>query len=260
VGAGTSAHDIAQMSYMNGADVTMVQRSSVTVVGLEPSGALPYETYRINDGVKNIDDVDLMYASVPLDLVRRLQVGLSKRMMEIDAKLIAGLRDVGFLWDNGEDDTGFVMKVFRYQGGYYLNVGASDLIIEKKIKLKSGVEISGLTGSRVNFSDGSSCEADIIVLATGYKPLEDTVAQIFGEGVASRVGPIWGIGDDGEIRGMYAGTGHPNFYVIGGGLVGARSYSRYMALLIKAQLEGLVSSEPGSSLAPGLRCSEGAAH
>jgi thioredoxin reductase len=260
VGAGTSAHDIAQMSYMNGADVTMVQRSSVTVVSLEPSGALPYETYRINDGVRNIDDVDLMYASVPLDLVRRLQVGMSKRMMNVDEKLIAGLRNVGFLWDNGEDDTGFVMKVFRYQGGYYLNVGASDLIIEKKIKLKPGVEISGLKGTRVNFSDGTSCEADIVVLATGYKPLEDTVARIFGEDVASRVGPIWGIGDDGEIRGMYAGTGHPNFYVIGGGLVGARSYSRYMALLIKAQLEGLVSSEPAASVTQGLRCSESAAH
>jgi putative flavoprotein involved in K+ transport len=252
VGAGVSAHDIAQMSYMNGADVTMVQRSSVTVVSLEPSAALAYGTYRNSDGVRNIDDVDLMYASVPYDLVRRLQVGLSKQMMKLDEKLIAGLRQVGFLWDNGEDDTGFVMKVFRYQAGYYLNVGASDLIIEEKIKLKAGVEVSSLEGSLVNFSDGTKCEADIVVFATGYRPLEDTVARLFGDEVASRVGPIYGIGDDGEIRGMYSRTGHPNFYATGGGFAGARTYSRYMALLIKAQLEGLVSFEPAEDVTPEL--------
>jgi putative flavoprotein involved in K+ transport len=173
-------------------------------------------------------------------------------MMKLDEKLIAGLRQVGFLWDNGEDDTGFVMKVFRYQAGYYLNVGASDLIIEEKIKLKAGVEVSSLEGSLVNFSDGTKCEADIVVFATGYRPLEDTVARLFGDEVASRVGPIYGIGDDGEIRGMYSRTGHPNFYATGGGFAGARTYSRYMALLIKAQLEGLVSFEPAEDVTPEL--------
>jgi Pyridine nucleotide-disulphide oxidoreductase len=260
VGAGTSAHDIAQMSYMNGADVTMVQRSSITVVSVEPSAAMAYETYRNNDGVRNIDDVDLMYASVPYDLLRRLHIGMSKKMMKLDEKLIAGLRKVGFLWDNGEDDTGFVMKVFRYQAGYYLNVGASELIIEKKIKLKPGVEVSSFEDSLVNFNDGSSCEADVVVFATGYRPVEDTVAQLFGDEVASRVGPIWGIGADGEIQGMYARTGYPNFYATGGGLAGARTYSRYMSLLIKAQLEGLVSSEPAADVTPELRRSKRAAY
>jgi cation diffusion facilitator CzcD-associated flavoprotein CzcO len=260
VGAGTSAHDIAHMSYMNGADVTLVQRSSVTVASLEPSSAMAYATYRNNDGVRNIDDVDLIYASVPYDLLRRLQVGFSRKMMKLDEKLIAGLRKVGFLWDNGEDDTGFIMKVFRYQGGYYINVGASDLIIEGKIKLKAGVEVSSFDGSFVNFSDGTNCKADIAVFATGYRPLEHTVARLFGDEVASRVGPIWGIGEDGEIRATYARTGHPNFYVTGGGIAGARSYSRYTALLIKAQLEGLVSSEPAADATPELRHSKRAAY
>jgi hypothetical protein len=161
-------------------------------------------------------------------------------MLKLDEKLINGLKRAGFLLDNGEDETGFVMKVFRYQGGYYINVGASDLIIEKKIKLKAGVEVVALDETSVRFSDGSRSEADVVVFATGYKPLEDTVARLFGADVAKRVGPVWGIGGDGEIRGMFADTGQPNFYVTGGGLAGARAYSRYLALLIKARLEGLV--------------------
>lgn len=250
VGAGTSAHDIAQMSHENGGRVTMIQRSPITVVSLEPSAALPFGVYRNNDGVRHIDDLDLIYASVPYDLVRRLQVGMSKTMMKLDEDLLAGLRRVGFLLDNGHDDTGWVMKLFRYQAGYYLNIGASDLIVEKKIKLRSGVSVASLEGSSVVLSDGSKIPADIVVLATGYQPLERSVARLFGDDVAARVGPIYGIGHDGELQNMYGTTGQPHFYVTGGGFAGARSYSRYTTLLIKAQLEGLLpkhsSAKPDS--------------
>lgn len=243
VGAGTSAHDIAQMSHLAGADVTLVQRSSTTVVSLEPSGVMPFEIYRRNDGLRHIDEVDLIYASVPIDLVRRLQIGMSRKMMDADQKLLEGLRSVGFLLDNGEDDTGWVMKLIRYQAGYYLNIGASELIIEKKIRLKAGVQIAQFDGAEVVFSDGSRAAPDIVVFATGYRPLEETVSTLFGKDIAERVGPIYGVGADGEVRGMYARTGQPGFYATGGGLAGARSYSRYIALLIKAQLEGLLPFE-----------------
>ena len=239
-GAGTSAHDIAQMSHMNGGKVTMIQRSSITVVSLEPSAALPFGIYRNNDGIRHIDDLDLIYASVPYDLVRRLQIGMSKTMMKLDEELLSGLQRVGFLLDNGHDDTGWVMKLFRSQAGYYLNIGASDLIVEEKIKLRSGVGVARLDDSSVVLSDGSKLPADIVVLATGYQPLEKSVARLFGDDVAARVGPIYGIGSDGELQNMYGATGQPNFYVTGGGFAGARSYSRYMTLLIKAQLEGLL--------------------
>lgn len=240
VGAGTSAHDIAQLSHMNGAKVTMIQRSSITVVSLEPSAALPFGVYRNNDGIRHIDDLDLIYASVPYDLVRRLQVGMSKTMMKLDEELLSGLRRVGFLLDNGHDDTGWVMKLFRSQAGYYLNIGASDLIVEEKIKLRSGVGVARLDESSVILTDGSKIPADVVVLATGYQPLESSVARLFGDDVAARVGPIYGIGDDGELQSMYGATGQPHFYVTGGGFAGARSYSRYTTLLIKAQLEGLL--------------------
>lgn len=244
VGAGTSGHDIAQSLYGRGAHVTLLQRSSVTVVSLEPSSVRPYELYRQNDGVRPIADTDLMAASVPYPLLARLHQPLSRQMMEDDKELLAGLRKIGFLLDNGEDDTGYFLKLLRYQAGYYLNIGASDLLIEGEIKLKPGVDIVTLNPKQVIFSDGTSLAVDIIVLATGYKPLQEWVRAMFGDDVADRVGPIWGIGEDGELRAMYTRTGQEGFYVAGGGLPGARAYSHFTALLIKAALEGLLPSRP----------------
>ena len=243
VGAGTSGHDIAQDLYARGAEVTMLQRSSITVVSLEPSSVRPYELYRQNDGVRPIADTDLMAASVPYELLARLHKPLSRQMAEDDKDLLDGLRKVGFLLDNGEDDTGYFLKLLRYQAGYYLNVGASDLIIERKIKLKAGVDIARLEARKVFFSDGTALDTDFIVLATGYKPLQEGVRAMFGGEVADRVGPIWGIDDDGELRNMYARTAQEGFYVSGGGLPGARAYSQYTALLIKAAVEGLLPSQ-----------------
>jgi len=240
VGAGTSAHDIAHDMYLRGADVTMLQRSSVTVVSLEPSSVRAYELYRKNEGVRPLADTDFMISAVPYDLLRRLHGPLSRDMAEQDKGLLDGLRKVGFLLDNGEDDTGYFLKLLRYQAGYYINVGASDLLIEGKIKLKSGVELERITNSRAIFSDGSSLDVNVLVLATGYQPLQAAVRAMFGDEVADRVGPIWGIGADGELRNMYSRTAQEGFFVAGGGFPAARVYSRYTAMLIKADLEGLL--------------------
>ena len=247
VGAGTSGHDIAQDLHVRGADVTMLQRSSITVVSLEPSSVRPYELYRQNDGIRPIADTDLMAASVPYELLARLHKTLSRKMAEEDKDLLDGLRRVGFLLDNGEDDTGYFLKLLRHQAGYYLNVGASDLIIAGRIGLKAGVDINRLEKGKIIFSDGTSLAADIIVLASGYKPLQEGVRKMFGDEVAERVGPIWGIGDDGELCNMYARTAQEGLYVAGGGIPGARAYSQYTAFLIKAAVEGLLPSQQSSS-------------
>jgi putative flavoprotein involved in K+ transport len=247
VGAGTSGHDIAQDLHVRGADVTMLQRSSITVVSLEPSSVRPYELYRQNDGIRPIADTDLMAASVPYELLARLHKTLSRQMADEDKDLLDGLRRVGFLLDNGEDDTGYFLKLLRHQAGYYLNVGASDLIIAGRIGLKAGVDINRLEKNKIIFSDGTSLAADIIVLATGYKPLQEGVRKMFGDEVAERVGPIWGIGDDGELCNMYARTAQEGLYVAGGGIPGARAYSQYTAFLIKAAVEGLLPSQQSTS-------------
>jgi cation diffusion facilitator CzcD-associated flavoprotein CzcO len=240
VGAGTSGHDIAQNMHLRGARVTMLQRSSITVVSLEPSSVRAYELYRKNDGVRPIADTDLMVAAVPYDLLRRLHGPLSRSMQEADKELLDGLRRVGFLLDNGEDDTGYFLKLLRTQAGYYLNVGASDLIIEGKIGLKAGVALTRLTARQAIFSDGSALETDIVVLATGYHPLQEAVRRLFGDRMAERIGPVWGIGADGELNNMFARTAQEGLFFVGGGFPAARAYSPFTAMLIKADLEGVL--------------------
>lgn len=248
VGSANSAHDIAQDLYLRGADVTMLQRSSTTVVGLEPSSSRVFANYTSGEGVRPLDDTDLMSASVPTELMRRMHIPLSKQMQLDDKELLDGLRRVGFALDNGEDDSGFYMKFMRYFGRYYINVGASDLIVDGKIKLRSGVGVDHLTSTDVVLTDGSAMPANIVVLATGYHPLQEAVRSMFGSDIADRVGPIWGPGVDGEMRGMWARTGQEHFYIHGGGLAMCRIYSKYLALQIKAELEGLIP--PKQDFAP----------
>jgi hypothetical protein len=124
-----------------------------------------------------------MSAAIPFDLVRQLHGPLSRRIAEGDKELLDGLRSVGFRLDNGEDDTGFFMKLLRYLGGYYVNVGASNLIIDGTIKLKGGVNITSMDARTAHFF-GTSMGVDLMVMATGYKPLQEAVRSLFGSKVA----------------------------------------------------------------------------
>jgi cation diffusion facilitator CzcD-associated flavoprotein CzcO len=243
VGSGNSAHDVAQELHLRGASVTMLQRSSTTVVSIEPSSSRATTLYRENNGKYPIEDLDLISASIPYDLARQIHGPLSRAMAEDDKELLDGLRNAGFRLDNGPDDTGFYMKLIRSLSGYYLNVGASDLIVEGKIKVKNG-SIERLTEHDVVFSDATNMATDLIVLGTGWQPLSEAVRSLFGDEVADLVGPIWGLGPKGELRNMWTRTPHPGLFIMGGTLTMCRSFSRYTALLIKASLEGLIDEPP----------------
>jgi hypothetical protein len=132
------------------------------------------------------------------------------------------------------------MKYYRQGGGYYVNVGASDMIVDGRIKIKSGVEIAGLADHEVVFTDGSRMAVDTIVLAVGYGNMQETVRRMFGDEVADAVGPVWGLREDGEVRGLYYPLGYPNLWIMGGSLVQCRLMSKQLALQIKARTAGLL--------------------
>jgi cation diffusion facilitator CzcD-associated flavoprotein CzcO len=238
VGTGSSGHDVAQDLCTGGAQVTMLQRSSTCVVSVEPGAARAYALY--SDNGMPIQDADLAGNSFPFPVVAELHKEMTKRIAEMDRDLLQGLRDAGFATDFGEDNSGFLMKYHRYGGGYYINVGCSELIIEGKIKIKQGVEVARLAGNTVFFTDGTSIDVDVLVVAAGYSNMSESVRSLMGDAVADRVGPIWGLDAEGEVRAMWRSTGQPGFWLMGGSLQQCRPYSKYLALQIKAREVGLV--------------------
>jgi cation diffusion facilitator CzcD-associated flavoprotein CzcO len=240
IGTGSSGHDIAQDYAALGADVTMVQRSSTCIMNVETTNSLAYALYT-EDGPP-LDDADLMAASTPILLSGELHRHMSRRMAEMDAELLSGLHAAGFKTDYGSDGTGFLMKYYRQGGGYYINIGASDLIVAGKIKIKNGVEIAGLHDRTVVFTDGSEiAEVDTIVLALGFRNMQDTVRSLLGDDVADAVGPVWGLRADGEVRGLYGPLGQPGLWIMGGSFVQCRLMSKVLAIQIKAREVGLAA-------------------
>ncbi|AMA55655.1 flavin-containing monooxygenase [Bradyrhizobium sp. CCGE-LA001] len=236
IGTGNSGHDIAQDLHSSGAEVTLVQRSPTLVTNIEPSAQLAYATY--NEGT--LEDNDLIAASMPTPLARKTHVMLTEQSKELDRELLDGLSRVGFKLDFGEAGTGWQFKYLTRGGGYYFNVGCSNLIVEGVIKLRQFSDIESFTADGAQMRDGTTIAADLIVLSTGYKPQEYLVRKLFGDAVADRVGPIWGFGDGFELRNMYARTKQPGLWFIAGSLAQCRINSKYLALQIKAIEEGIL--------------------
>jgi putative flavoprotein involved in K+ transport len=240
IGTGNSGHDIAQDLHSGGAKVTLVQRSPTLIVNIEPSAQLPYALY---DEGPSLEDCDLITTSIPTVLAKQSHVRFTQQAKAMDKTLLDGLQRVGFKLDDGEDGTGWQFKYLTRGGGYYFNVGCSDLIAEGAIALRQFADIErfGTEGARMR--DGTVLPADLVVLATGYKGQEHLVGKLFGEAVARRVGPIWGFGDGQELRNMFTRTPQPGLWFIAGSLAQCRINSKYLALQIKASEVGLLGAK-----------------
>ena len=236
IGTGNSGHDIAQDLHSSGAQVTLVQRSPTTVVSIEPSAQLVYEPY--NHGT--MDDNDLVATSMPLPLAQKTHVLLTEQSAKLDRELLDGLERKGFRLDTGEGGTGWNFKYLTRGGGYYFNVGCSDLIISGEIGLRQFSDIEGFVAEGARMRDGATVAADLVVLATGYKRQEELVRKLFGNDVVERIGTIWGYGDELELRNMFKRTAQPGLFLCAGGLAQCRIGSKYLGLQIKAIEEGLL--------------------
>lgn len=245
IGSGNSGHDIAQDLHSSGAQVTLVQRSSTLIVNVEPSAQLPYALY---DEGPSLTDCDLIATSIPLPLARKSHILLTEQAKNLDKDLLDGLRRVGFKLDFGEDGTGWQFKYLTRGGGYYFNVGCSDLIVKGEIGLVQFSDIAAFVAEGARMRTGETLAADLIVLATGYKGQEHLVRKLFGNDVADRVGPIWGFGDGQELRNMFTRTAQPGLWFIAGSFAQCRIYSKYLGLQIKACELGLLPlARTGSS-------------
>ncbi|WP_396268069.1 NAD(P)-binding domain-containing protein [Ideonella sp.] len=251
LGANNSAHDICADLWENGADVTMVQRSSTHIA---PSASLMelalgglYSEQALANGVST-DKADLIFASVPYKIMHTFHIPVYEEMKKRDADLYARLEKAGFMLDFGEDGSGLFMKYLRRGSGYYIDVGASELVANGSIKLKSRVGIERINPRSVTLTDGSELPADLLVYATGYGSMNNWLADLVSPEVADRVGKCWGLGSnttkdpgpwEGELRNMWKPTPVQNLWIHGGNLHQSRHYSQFLALQLKARMEGL---------------------
>ena len=251
LGANNSAHDICADLWENGADVTMVQRSSTHIAPSESLMELAlgglYSEQAVANGITT-DKADLIFASVPYRIMHTFHIPVYEEMKKRDADLYDRLEKAGFMLDFGDDGSGLFMKYLRRGSGYYIDVGASELVANGSIRLKSRVDIRRIKPHSVELSDGTELPADLLVYATGYGSMNGWVAQLVSPEVADKVGKCWGLGSattkdpgpwEGELRNMWKPTAQENMWFHGGNLHQSRHYSRYLSLQLKARMEGI---------------------
>jgi cation diffusion facilitator CzcD-associated flavoprotein CzcO len=237
LGTGNSGHDVAQDLHASGADVTIIQRGTTLIVSLDEA----QKVYSMYEEGPPIEDCDLLATASPYPvMVQGYKLG-ARAMREADKELLDGLTARGFNLDFGPpDDTGFQMKYLRQGGGYCLNVGCSELIIDGQVGLLQYADIDQFVPEGARLKDGSIVEAELLVTATGYKNQREVVRASLGDTAADRIGTVWGFDEGGEMANMWRRTAQPGLWFTAGGLPHVRIYSKYLAMQIKACEAGIL--------------------
>ncbi len=250
VGSNNSAFDICGALWEVGADVTMVQRSSTHIVRSDTLMDLAlgdlYSERALAAGVTTFK-ADTIFASLPYRILHELQIPTYQAIAERDKDFYERLEASGFRHDWGEDGSGLFLKYLRRGSGYYIDVGAADLVANGDVPVKHG-QVTELTETGVKLDTGEELPADLVVYATGYGSMNGLAADIVGKEMADKLGKVWGLGSDttkdpgpweGEERNMWKPTQQEGLWIHGGNLHQSRYYSLYLALQLKARAEGI---------------------
>jgi putative flavoprotein involved in K+ transport len=139
-------------------------------------------------------------------------------------------------------------------------MGASELIIEGRITVRSGVSVEAIRERSVVLSDGTELPVDVIVYATGYKRLAE-LSEVLADDIIRKLGPVGGVGSgvrgdhgpwEGETRNIWKPTRQRGLWLHNGNFGLTRFFSRLLALQIKACHAGLTT--PVYGLEPGGGC------
>ncbi|KAI0163674.1 hypothetical protein BJ166DRAFT_526909 [Pestalotiopsis sp. NC0098] len=259
VGSANTAFDVIDDCYNAGLQTTMVARSPTYIC---PTDYIcDHRSLGIYDplGVEAGDHL-LMTGPAPVDAILSSALNASQAAAEPDR--YAALADAGFDVIDSRDPRGVLMvNLLERAGGHYMDMGATQLIAERKVAVKSGAEPIAYTKTGLRFSDGTSIDADAIVWCTGFKDgnVRDTAARILGgdrdpvkskpaeehilfpRDIAARLDATWKVDSEGEVRGMWKRhLRMANYWVMGGYTQQHRWHSRTLALQIKAALEGVL--------------------
>lgn len=251
IGSNNSAQDICADLVRQGVDVTMIQRDSTHIIRSESCIEFLLKPLYSEEALENgisTDLADLLSIATPLALLPERYRPIMDEVARRDADFYAGLEKAGFMHDFGEDGTGMPLKYLRRASGYYIDVGAAEMIASGQIKLRSRVGVERIEADRIILTDGTDVEADDIICATGFGTMDQWAADLISPEVAANVGKVWGYGSgtegdpgpwEGELRNMWKPTAQEGLWFHGGNLSQARIYSRILALQLKARQAGI---------------------
>ncbi|TDL21408.1 FAD/NAD(P)-binding domain-containing protein [Rickenella mellea] len=223
VGACTSAHDIAQDHQVHRFAYVMSAKTGIPILlGLYTE-----------DGPQT-DVADRINASFPIPLLKLMAKRLTNIIAEQDRELLEGLTKRGFKLNYGEDGSGSLILAWKRGGGFTsVHVGASQLIIDGKIKLKNDAQISRFTTDGIQFDDGSEIPADVVIFATGYGDAREPARRLIGDKLADKLLRVWGLNDEGEINSVWRWSGVSGLYFMMGNFALCRFHSKHVALPIE---------------------------
>lgn len=129
--------------------------------------------------------------------------------------------------------------------------------------MKSGSLIKGFTSHGLAFTDDTEIPADVVVFATGYESdMKLAVSKLIDPEVADKLDECWLLDEEGNPRGSWKPIGRkyfapcrgrnlmavtvgnlltkidPNIWYCPGDIGTSRFFSRFVALQIKAEVEG----------------------
>ncbi|KIK62726.1 hypothetical protein GYMLUDRAFT_260000 [Collybiopsis luxurians FD-317 M1] len=231
IGTGNSGADIALDVHVRGAlEVTLLQRSSTCVQSSKSIGEMQDRVWAPDVPT---EVADYRNATVPYKLLKQLLSERKDVQLAKDKHLLEGLARAGMNVNFGPNGAGLLPLVYENFGGYWMDVGCAEYVISGKIKVKSGTGIKKFSENTLVLDDGSALEADVVIFATGYVNIRNIMNKIFGD-VMDQTGPVYGVDEEGEMRGGYRPTGHPGLWYAPGDFEMSRFGSRLLAIQLQA--------------------------
>ena len=244
IGAGTSAHDVMEDLHYSGAEVTLVQRGSTYVMSRDRGNEILFKN-QYNEDSLPLEYADLQATSIPWPLLLQLAEAQTASIAELDRELLDGLSRTPFKLVMGCEETGERSGLMSFgcrtggPGGYYIDCGASQLIIDGKVTVLQGAGLERFTPTGVVLSDGAELPADLVILATGYQDMRDAARAYVGDEVIDKTSALGGIDPvRNELGLLWQRSGQEGLWFIGGGLVQVRPYAKDLAFQIAADIDG----------------------
>ncbi|CAK7235711.1 hypothetical protein SBRCBS47491_009388 [Sporothrix bragantina] len=240
VGTSSSGFDTAFDCSRRGIDVTLLQRSPTYIMSLEHSAPRNIGNYAPDAHGERppLEEQDRVWFALPVGPAEELSRRNAAVLESLDRELLDGLNKAGLRTWRGQRGTGSATQGKTRNGGFYFDAGACEHVINGKIRVEQGY-IEKFTEDKVILSGGRERQYDLVVFATGFTPLNDSIRQTLGATIADKIAPVWGVDEEGEYNVAYRETGVKNLWIMVGFLPYARFHSKQLAMRIKGLQTGI---------------------